>query len=116
MCMTALETAVVRKMLADPQLPLICKSFDPSALEVSERNHSEVGFITSFARIAESRLFGDEISMRWSRVVGRLNSETDVDFVVFVDDGFLTGVEGCTFGEELWPPKVEKFELMDLPP
>ncbi len=110
---TILETAVINRMLGDPQLPLGVRLLDPTTLVIVERNFSEVGFITGFARIGEARLFSDDISMRWGNVVGRLNSEIDVDFVVYVDDGYLTGVEGCTFGGELWPSRVEEFELAD---
>lgn len=111
---TNLESVVIRTMLNDSQLPLCRQSFDVSTLVVTDRNLSEVGFFTSFVRTAESKIFNEEISMRWGKVIGRINSSIDVDFVVFVDDGYLTGVEGTTFGGEPWPSEVLRFELTDL--
>ncbi len=111
----SLESAVISRMLDDPELSPCLRSLDPLSLVMSERNFSQVGFITSFARTSGTKLFGDDISMRWGKVIVRINSEIDVDFVVYVDDGYLTGIEGCTFGGELWPSEIEAFELTDLP-
>ncbi len=110
-----LESAVIGSMLDDSELSPGLRSFDPLALVETERNFSQVGFITSFARTSGTKLFGDNISMRWGKVSGRLNSEIDVGFIVYVDDGYLTGVEGFTYGGELWPSEVRAFELTDLP-
>lgn len=115
MKISLLEATVITRMLNDPQLAPSRRALEPSALVVAERNVSEVGFIASFARTAGAKLFGDDVSMRWGKVVGRLNAAVNVDFVVYVDDGYLTGVEGCTFGGEAWPADVAEFELTDIP-
>ena len=113
--MTSLEAAVIQRMLADPQCTPSRRAVDPLApLEVEERSVSQVGFITSFARNTAAKLFGDNTSMRWGKVVGRLNCEVDVDFVVYVDDGYVTGVEGVTFGGEPWPSLINEFELTEI--
>jgi hypothetical protein len=112
----SLEAAVIQRMLAEPSCIAMRRSVNPGAtLKVVERSASAVGFLTSFGRDAAARLFGDGTSMRWGKVVGRLNSEVDVDFVVYVDDGYVTGVEGVTFGGEPWPPRINQFELMEIP-
>lgn len=109
---TSLEAAVIEQMLADPQCKPSRLPVAPLvALEVEERSVTEVGFLTSFVRNTAAKLFGDSTSMRWGNLVGRLNCEVDVDFVVYVDDGYLTGVEGVTFGGEPWPSPVDQFEL-----
>lgn len=113
--MTSLESAVIQRMLADPQCTPSRREVDPLApLEVQERNVSEVGFITSVVRNPAAKFFGDNTSMRWGKVVGRLNAEVDVDFVVYVDDGYVTGVEGVTFGGQSWPSLVYQFELTEI--
>jgi hypothetical protein len=113
--MTALEAAVIQWMLADPELSPRREVLDPSLpLVVEERSFSAVGFITSFAHNDAAKLFTDATSMRWGKVVGRLNSEVDVDFVVYVDDGFVNAVEGVTFGGEAWPSSIECFELTEI--
>ena len=38
-----------------------------------------------------------------------------VDFVVYVDDGYLTGLECVTFGGDLMPDIIREFEISDLP-
>ncbi len=113
--LTALETAVINRMLADPQLSPRCRALDLSnPLVVEERNLDEVGFITTIARNGAAKLFADDVSLRWGEVAGRLNSEVDVDFVVYVDHGFVNAVEGVTFGGELWPSSVKEFELTEI--
>ena len=112
---TLLEAAVINRMLADPALAPMPRKFDVAWLIVAERDHTEVGFITSFARTSETRLFDEPVSIRWGKVVGRLNLTTDADFIIYVDEGYLVAVEGCTFGGEPWPEEVAEFELSDLP-
>lgn len=109
---TPLEIAVIQQMLADPQCNPSRRALASLVLlEVEERSVNEVGFITSFVRNTAAKFFGDTTSMRWGNVAGRLNGEVDVDFVVYVDHGYVTGVEGVTFGGEPWPLLVDRFEL-----
>jgi len=61
-----------------------------------------------------AKLFADDTSMRWGKIVGRLNSEVDADFVVYVYDGFVNAVEGVTFGGEAWPAALEDFQLTEV--
>lgn len=112
---TNLELKVIERMLADRQLPSKILPVCPSDFVVVERNFSGVGFFTSFEESNETRLFDSGFSLRWGKVSGRLNSRVDVDFVVYVDDGYITGVEGCTFGKDLWPSSIDTFEISDLP-
>ncbi len=112
---TSLETAVISRMLADPDFSPTRRPVDPTTLEVTERSLTEVGFITSFARTSATKLLSDDASARWGKVVGRLNAEVSADFVVYVDEGYLTAIEGCTFGGEPWPSEVVEFDLTDLP-
>lgn len=114
--MTSLEAAVIKRMLEDPQLAPTRRTVDPSlSLVVEERSMTGAGFITSFVQNTAGQLFGDGVSMRWGETLGRLNAKVDVDFVMYVDDGFLTGLEGVTFGGEPWPSVVTDFELMEMP-
>lgn len=111
----ALEAAVIQRMLADPQCAPSRRMAAPQApLEVAERSFSEVGFITSFVRNGAAKLFDSNTSLRWGKVVGRLNSEVDVDFVVYVEDGYVIDLEGVTFGGEPWPSRVDQFELTEI--
>lgn len=112
--MTPLESAVVHRMLGDPLCSPIRRALDPPGLlQVEERSVTEVGFITTFVRNTDSKLFDGDISMRWGKVGGRINSKVDVDFLVYVDDGYLTGVEAVTFGGESWPSLINEFKLTE---
>ncbi len=112
---TALEAAAIERMLADPQLAPIRHSLDPSlALVVDDRSLSGVGFMTSFVLSTASKLFGDGVSIRWGETLGRLHSTVNLDFVVYVDNGYLTALKGVTFGGESWPSIVTEFELIEI--
>lgn len=111
-----LEAAVMLWMLADPEVSP--RDRTRSALDdlvVEDREFSAVGFMTSLVCNDAARLFAPEVSMRWGHVLGWLNGIVMVDFVVYVDDGFVHGIEGVTFGEEEWPSEVSTFELVPHP-
>ena len=113
--MTDLESAVIHRMLSDPECTPNRRAIDPSnPLEVEERSIGEVGVLTTFVRNEAAKLFDDDISMRWGKVWGRLNSAVDVDFVVYVDKGYVTGVECVTFGGEPWPYLITEFTLAEI--
>jgi hypothetical protein len=113
--LTALEAAVIRRMLADPELSPLERT--PDALDditVEDRSFSGVGFMTDVARSEAARLFRADTSLRWGKVLGRLDGALDVDFVIYVDDGFVTAIEGVTFGGDEWPAAINEFELSDI--
>lgn len=113
MLIEPLETAVIDRMLKDPDLSKLIREVSPCLIAVTERNLSNTGFITHFARSNEARLFNEDASLRWGKVIGHLNENTDADFLIYIDDGYLTSIEGCTFGGESWPAEVSTFELAD---
>jgi hypothetical protein len=48
------------------------------------------------------------------RVGAWLNvSRVETGYIVYVDGGYLTAMEGYTYGED-WPAEVEQVELYDL--
>lgn len=102
-------------MFSDPTLVPSPRHVCGTQLTVLDRGLTGVGFITGFARTPETKLYEPPISTRWGKVLARLNRCTGADFVVYVDDGHLTAVEGCTFGGEPWPDEITHFELRDLP-
>lgn len=111
---TALEIAVINRMLRDATLDANRPAIDSAMLAVTERNITEVGFITHLAETGSTKLFKDKTSFRWGQVVGRLNATIDVDFVVYVDNGYLTTIEGTTFGGENWPLEIVQFDLTNV--
>lgn len=113
---TELEKAVIGSMLADKELKPIrgCVNFD--AVAVSEREFTGLGFLTEFERSPELKLFEDGFTLRWGKVGGRLNaSRLETGYLVYIDDGYVTTVEGYTYGDT-WPAQVDKIELYELRP
>lgn len=110
-----LERWLVEKFLEDPNLKPARKSLRWSAVNVKSRAMSGVGFLTEFEPSPELKLFGDEVSLRWGDVGARLNAaRTETGYLVYVDGGQMTAVEGYTYSGEEWPARVESIEWYDL--
>lgn len=113
---TELEQLVIGSMLADHELKPIRATVNFDAVVVGEREFTGVGFLTEFERSEELKLFGADVSLRWGKVGARLNaSKTETGCLVYVDGGYVTTIEGYTYGDE-WPDQVEQIELYELKP
>jgi hypothetical protein len=113
---TELEKAVIERMLADRELRPIRSTVDFEKVTVSDREFTGAGFLTEFERSQELKLFDDGVSLRWGQVGARLNaSKIETAYLVYIDDGYLTGVEGYTYGDE-WPNQIDRMELYELTP
>lgn len=103
-------------MLADRELKPTKYTVNFEAIELSNRAFTGAGFLTEFERSEELELFDAGVSLRWGKIGARLNTpRVETGYLVYVDNGYLTTVEGYTYGHE-WPDKVEHFELYDLKP
>lgn len=106
----SLEKTLIEKMLADPEVNPIKHTVNFDSVIVIERRFTGVGFFTDFQYSPETKLFDSSVSLRWGKVVARLNeSKLETGYLVYVDDGYLTTIEGYTYGED-WPEQVEKIE------
>jgi len=113
---TKLEQIVIGRMLADHDLKPVRTAVNFDAVMVSDREFTGAGFFTEFERSEETKLFDDEVSLRWGKVGARLNaSKVETGYLVYVDGGYLTTVEGYTYGDG-WPDKVEQIEVYELEP
>lgn len=111
---TELERAVIRRILADPDLKHVRVTINFDTVTVSERDQNGAGFMTHFERSEELRLFDNGVSLRWGKVGARLNAyKLETGYLVYVDDGYVSTIEGYTYGEK-WPDLVEQFELYEL--
>jgi hypothetical protein len=109
-----LEKAVIERFLADPAVKPNKRSVDFEAVNVSSREFTGAGFLTDFQRTDELKLFDESVSLRWGKVGARLNaSQTDTGYLVYIDEGYLSMIEGYTYGED-WPVEVEQLEIYDL--
>lgn len=113
---SALEKAVIGRMLSDRELRPARSTVDFDKVTVSSREHTGPGFLTEFEPTEELKLFEDGVSLRWGNVGARLNaSRQETGYLVYVDDGYVTAVEGYTYGDD-WPDQVEQIELYELKP
>ena len=113
---TPLEQAVIRRMLADPELKPVRLTVNFDAVKVRDRELTGIGFLTEFEPSEQLKLFEAGFSLRWGKVGARLNAaKVETGYLVYVDDGYVTTVEGYTYGDE-WPDQVEQSELYELKP
>lgn len=114
MRVTEIEKAVIESMLADRELKPLRFTVNFDAVTVSDREFTGAGFLTEFERSQELNLFDDGVSLRWGKVGARLNaSKIETAYLVYVDNGYLTSVEGYTYGDE-WPSQIDQMELYEL--
>lgn len=113
---TELEKAVIENMLADRELRPLRSTVNFDEVTVSDREFTGAGFLAEFERSQHLKLFDDGVSLRWGKVGARLNaSKVETAYLVYVDDGYLTTVEGYTYGDE-WPIQIDRVELYELTP
>jgi hypothetical protein len=116
MKLTELETSVLERMLAGNDIPPTRGGLRADAVVVVDREFTGVGFLTELQRSPELKLFEDGVSMRWGKVGARLNAtKIETGYLVYVDDGYVTSIEGYTYGDE-WPTNVEEAEFYELTP
>ena len=115
MKVTKLEAAVIARLLADKKAGVIKKGINFDEVVVASRDFTGAGFMTEFTKSAELKLFTDGTSMRWGKVGAKLNSlSLESGYVLYIDNGYLTTLEGYTYGEE-WPIEIDAIDLYDLP-
>ena len=82
-----------------------------------ERKLTGVGFLTEFQKnIIPLKATSLQSSAIWDRLSAVLNNETLVGFLVYVEDGNVSAIEGFTYGEK-WPRELNnvKFEIASEP-
>lgn len=113
---TEIEKAVIRMMLGARELRPVRHTVHFDKVTASDRELTGTGFLTEFERSEELKLFDDGVSLRWGGSGARLNaSKLETGYLVYVDDGYVTAVEGYTYGEG-WPDQVVQIEMYELKP
>ena len=80
-------------------------------LKILDRNITVSGFVT---KIATEKLFekSNMKSLRWTNVMAILNEKIEVGFLIYIDNYFLNGIEGFTYGERAWPKEISSFKAV----
>lgn len=107
MDLTALEAAVLDLLLAgdDPWLGVLREQ--RRLLRVVDREHTGVGFFTSFDMHADAPRLDGRPSLRFGDVHADIDGlPHGAGFVLVVDDGLMTMLEGYCY-DEAWSPKAD---------
>lgn len=114
MMLNQLERAVLGRFIADPELPLTVWTMNCDAMRVTNRSLTGSGFLAEMDRSTATKLFAEDVSLRWGKIGALLNgSQIETGFVVYVDSGYITCIEGYAY-DGVWPDLVDKFELYGL--
>lgn len=111
LALTPLEVSVLALLLAgdEPGLPELRSQL--AASRVSRREHTAVGFFTDFEVPPSVPALGLRRRVVLGDVHGRLRAvDHGVGFLLFIDDGRLSMLEGFTYHEP-WPAPEEVLEL-----
>jgi hypothetical protein len=107
----ALEEAVLAKLVEGEHGTLVTLKDQLRDIEVLERKLTGVGFFTTLRVSPVARRLTSRRSFRFGDVIAQMSGlRHGAGFVLFVDDGVITGLEGYTFDEQ-WPQSTERLTL-----
>ncbi len=107
MALNNLEIAVIKKFFESEQME---SDSELLAIQVIDRDFTPVGFFTT---LEPSKVLISNFSKNFTggRVGAIINNRIDVGFVMYIEGGCLDTIEGHIFGDELWPEKIDSFEI-----
>ncbi len=106
-----LENDVMQMFLKgdDPILEILRRQYEQAS--VKDRSYSGVGFFTDFEVPADIPRVDDKPHFQLTDVVGDVRGiDHGVGFVLFMENGCISFLEGFTYGEP-WPEEVRDYEL-----
>ena len=109
--LTALEERVIRMLLAGDNPILATLRSQAENLAVSSRELTGVGFFTRLVVRENAPSIGIERSFKLGDVNGTAeNVRNGLGFLLFVEDGFLSALEGYTY-DDRWSDDVRGLDL-----
>lgn len=109
--LSPLEREVMEKLLNDNDSKFSILREQLKVATVTDRKNTGVGFYVDFFIPSNAPRVSANPSFQISDVVGKLNGELEVGFVLFVKDGALNMLEGFTYGSDEWPQQISNFQL-----
>jgi hypothetical protein len=107
-----LEAAVLDKLLTGDLPALACLRAQRQRMRVTKREHTGVGFFTEFEHPDDVVRLAISKSIRFGDVLAELDGlEHGAGFLLFIDKGVITMLEGYTNANDTWPVKRGRFEL-----
>lgn len=80
---------------------------------VVSRDFTGAGFVTEFHRSELLKIGRDNETYQWGAFGAKLNEGIDTGYLFYVDKGFLSALEGYTYGE-LWPDNIRIIEIYEV--
>lgn len=115
--MTEFEIAVLDMRLAGnlPALQVLRAQRD--RIVVASREHTGVGFFTEFSHPADTERLHAPRNPRFGDVFASIGGlKHGAGFVLFIDDGLISVLEGFSYGNETWPETPAVWTLRYHPP
>ena len=107
-----LEAAVLDKLLTGDLPALACLRAQRQRMHVTKRESTGVGYFTEFGHPDDVVKLAPSKSIRFGDVLAELDGlEHGAGFLLFIDNGLITMLEGYTNANEAWPDKPGRFEL-----
>ena len=113
MYLNKLEKQVIQRFLDDKCLDLIKRNINFDLININYREFTGGGFLTELKRCDELKVTHTTQSYRWGKVGAKLNSNFDTDYLIYVDNGYLDAIEGCSYGKG-WPDEVNQIEIYEM--
>jgi len=110
--LTEIESAVLDKLLEGELPALASLRGQLPMLDVTKREFTGVGFFTEFAHPAGVARLHSPRRVAFGDVLADIDGlEYGAGFVLFVEDGIITVLEGYSTANESWPESIERFSL-----
>lgn len=107
-----LEKSVLDKLLAGDDPALSCLRAQRQQMHVAKREYSGVGFFTEFEHPPDVLRLPISKSIRFGDVFADIDGlEHGAGFLLFIDDGLISMLEGYTNSNEPWPEVLGAFAL-----
>lgn len=111
MVFTSFEQQVLEKILEGPSPVLEILRTQLQSATINARRMTGAGFFIDFSIPLDTPVIPSKAAFQINDVVGEVNGvENAVGFVLYVEDGRLTTLEGFTYGEE-WPASITEWTL-----
>lgn len=107
-----LELCLIKKFIArNPSF-----DFDKSleVIDVTERLIEGKGFFTTLNILNAPHMKDEKLSFQWGEIGAKVNNETELDFLFFIENGILKMIEGYTLSGDDFPKDISKVDIYDI--
>lgn len=81
-------------------------------IEVLQRIYTGTGFITYIDKSIFLKIKNKK-KLQWGKIGAKINNNVDVGFLIYIDEGYITTIEGYTYDEK-WPDEIKKIDFYKI--